>query len=102
MPDIYTHTNVERDADGRVFLDSDGDVWVTPETAAALRDFFLDELGLWRDEETGALVLTNTWTDLGSSGGAAVYEGSETYWGFFDAAEPDRYDAAVSRWVSSR
>ena len=99
MTNTYTHPNgytVERDADGRVILDRDGDAWVTPETAAALRGYFLAELGLWRDNETGALVVPGSWDGSGAYvltlGGGLVYGLSTVdIEGLSDAA-------AVARW----
>ena len=103
MPDTYTHPNgytVERDSMGASIVNR-GEDYKTPLNADqvdALRDFFLAELDLWRDPETGALVLTNTWIALGISSGAVVYDGSVASWGYPDKAKPDRYDAAVARW----
>lgn len=108
MPDTYTHPNgytVERDADGRVILDRDGDAWVTPETAAALRDFFLAELGLWRDDETGALVVVDSWDGSSARVIALPDDGDDDAYapslGILDSAAPDRCDAVVTRWRAS-
>lgn len=102
MPDTYTHPNgytVQCNSDGGVsFLRDDWYTHSAPGEVEALRDFLLDELGLWRDKETGALVLTNTWARLATGSAAVIYDGSATRWGYPDKTKPDRYDKAVARW----
>lgn len=102
MPNIHTYHN------GCVVTHLDGDVLsiesesgycaLTKDETDALRDFFLNELGLWRDEETGMLVLTNTWGRLNSGSAAMIYDGRTTRWGYPDETKPNRYDKAVARW----
>ena len=60
----------------------------------ALRDFFLNELGLWRDEESGALVMTGSWN--GAAARVIFPDGNAE--GYTAAEHPDRYDQVVIRW----
>lgn len=66
-PVITTAPNGERNARRWGWVEAEvipkGDLTACPTNPKvdALRDFFLAELGLWRDLETGALVVTNTW-----------------------------------------
>ena len=104
MHDTYTHSKgwtIKRNDSGLTLDRPDGVLsYFFPfgNSYDALRDFFLNELGLWRDEETGMLVLTSTWdkTDAGSA--AMIYDGRATRWGYPDETNPGRYDKAVARW----
>jgi len=98
MPDIYTHPNgytVQRNSDGGVSLLRDD--WYThsaPGEVEALRDFLLDELGLWCDEETGALVVTGSWDGQTA---AVIYKG-ESLSGMYPYWDAGLEDDAVARW----
>ena len=79
MTNTYTHPNgytVKRTADGglRVFLGATDSTWHSLDATATLRDFFLAELGLWRDDETGALVVVDSWSE-DRQGASVIYSG---------------------------
>ena len=100
MPDYYTHPNghtiTHRDG-GVVRIESDAgeQTYLGKDETAALRDFLLADLGLWRDDETGALVMTGSW----DSSGAYVLpvEGRPVY-GLCTTNIADLADAVVTRW----
>ena len=59
----------------------------------ALRDYLLDRLGLWYDEESGALVVVDSWD---GDRATVLYEGSEV-----PAGAPGAdilVDLVVTRW----
>lgn len=101
MPDIYTHPNghtVERDDRGvRLAITSNTgytSTWIDNPKADALRDYLLDELGLWRDGETGALVVTDSWDGKTA---AVIYKG-ESLSGMYPYWDAGLEDDAVARW----
>ena len=107
MSDMYPNPHdytVKRDEEGvRITFDSDTaytSTWFVNPITDALRDFFLGEMGLWRDPETGLLVLTGTWANLGDGGVASVYDGDAVRRGFPNAAITPS-DHAVARWCAS-
>lgn len=63
---------------------------VTPRQVEALRKKFFDEVGLWLDSETGALVVVDSWKD----GRALVVEDGEVHAGGADSP-------SVRRWRES-
>ena len=101
MPDTYTHPNghtiTHRDG-GIVRIESDAGehTYLAKGETDALRDFLLDELGLWSDDETGALVVTDSWTGAGAT---VTLAGGGTRWGIAQPDDdPDEWDLAVARW----
>lgn len=106
MSDKYTHPNGYAVTDtphpGGLYVTGvdEATTWLIKDEVEALRDFFLDELGLWRDPETGLLVLTGTWANLGDGGVASVYDGDVVRRGFPNAAITPS-DHAVARWCAS-
>jgi len=101
MSDTYTHPNgytVKRDDRGvHLAITSDAGrtiTWIDNTKADALRDFLLDELGLWRDEETGALVVTDSWDGKTA---AVIYKG-ESLSGMYPYWDAGLEDDAVARW----
>ena len=100
-PVITTAPNGERNArrwgwvEGEVIPKGDLTACPTNPKVDALRDYLLGELGLWRDEETGALVLTGSW----DSSGAYVLpvEGRPVY-GISTVDVEGLSDAVVTRW----
>ena len=100
MPDTYTHPNghtVSRDTCGSIRGEHDAGpgFWFLKEGADALRDFFLDELGLWRDEETGALLLTGSWDGRWAR---VVLPTGDSDDGDTISGAPDQYDTVAARW----
>ena len=99
MPDIHTHPNgytVQRNSVGASIVNR-GEDYKTPLNADqvdALRDYLLDELGLWRDDETGALVVTGSWDGTAR----VIFPDGDHALGILDGDAPDRYDAVVARW----
>lgn len=101
MPDIYTHPNgytVQRDDRGvRIAITSDAgytSTWIDNPRVDALRDYLLDELGLWRDEQTGALVVTHSWDGTSAT---VIYKG-ESLSGMYPYWDAGLEDDAVARW----
>ena len=100
-PVITTTPNGERNARRWGWVEAEvipkGDLTACPTNPKvdALRDYLLGELGLWRDEETGALVLTGSW----DSSGAYVLpvEGRPVY-GISTVDVEGLSDAVVARW----
>lgn len=107
MSDHYTHTNghtiTHRDG-GIVRIESTaGDyTYLAKDETDALRDYLLGELGLWRDDETGALVVTGSWDGSSARVIALPDDGDDHVYapplGILDSDAPDRYDAVVTRW----
>ena len=102
MPDTYTAPNgytVKRDDRGvRIAITTDAgytSTWIDNPRADAIRAFFLAELGLWHDEETGALVVTGSWN--GTAARVVLLDGKCAH-GVVDADNPCLYDKIVTRW----
>ena len=99
MSDIYRHHNgytvTRRDGDDTRIESNSGDyILLDKDEVKAMRDFFLSELGLWCDEETGALVMTGSWN--GAAARVIFPDGDAE--GYTAAEHPDRYDQVVIRW----
>lgn len=65
--------------------------------AKVVRDLILAELGLWRDDETGALVVTDSWDGKTA---AVIYKG-ESLSGMYPYWDAGLEDDAVARWRAS-
>ena len=95
MSEEYT---VEKNSHGHYLLYSGGacaEKAVTHRQAEALRKKFFEEVGLWLDSETGALVVVDTWYD----GGANVVRDRDVYFGDMDTTGVD--GQIVRRWRES-
>ena len=110
-PVITTAPNGERNArrwgwvEGEVIPKGDLTACPTNPKVDALRDYLLAELGLWRDDETGALVVVDSW-DGSSARVIALPDDGDGYvyappLGILDSDAPDRCDAVVTRWRAS-
>lgn len=99
MPDTYTHPNgtTITNLDGTVLsIESESGYYaLTKDETDTLRNYLLAELGLWRDEETGAPVVTSC--GLGSSDRRHRRRTGPSRLGHVDD-EPDFADEAVARW----
>ena len=99
-PVITTAPNGERNArrwgwvEGEVIPKGDLTACPTNPKVDALRDFFLAELGLWLDEETGALVVTESWDGTSAT---VIYKG-ESLSGMYPYWDAGLEDDAVARW----
>lgn len=99
-PVITTAPNGERNARRWGWVEAEvipkGDLTACPTNPKvdALRDFFLAELGLWRDDETGALVVTDSWDGKTA---AVIYKG-ESLSGMYPYWDAGLEDDAVARW----
>ena len=99
-PVITTAPNGERNARRWGWVEAEaipkGDLTACPTNPKvdALRDFFLHELGLWRDDETGALVVTGSW----SGAGATVIDGAQVRvgWAIVDGDPVTRWRATLT------
>ena len=99
-PVITTAPNGERNARRWGWVEAEaipkGDLTTCPTNPKvdALRDYFLAELGLWRNEETGALMVTSSWDGTAR----VIFPDGDHALGLLDNDAPDRYDAVVTRW----
>lgn len=105
----YTHQptgiTVERNNSGSLSVDAHGChlKWrVTPDVAAAIHAAYFDSLGLWLDQQTGAVVMSGT-TPPGEPGMAILHPGGKLAYGALDASWGgvsrdirDRYLATVT------
>ena len=80
MSDCYRHPNgyiIFCQPDGsieRIESPSGEYAYIPEDEADTLRDYFLNELGLWRDEKTGALVVVDSWSEV-SEVASVIYSG---------------------------
>ena len=104
MPDIYTHPNgwtIERRNGGLVATDPDGNVGygILPDGVTALRDYLLAELGLWRDPETGLIVMTKA--DARDGLRRVIDPDNPEHTGWRGGGDFDARDRAVARYLAT-
>ena len=92
-PVITTAPNGERNARRWGWVEAEA---IPEPEIDALRDYLLTELGLWRDPETGALIMTGSWNGAVHCARVIFPDGNAD--GYADAKHPDRYDQVVIRW----
>lgn len=104
MLNIHTYPNgcavTPLDGDVLSIESESGYCALTKDETDALRDFFLNELGLWRDEETGKLVVTKADRD----GSRLVFAPNEPYYCRLrngDGSMDDASDQAVARYLDT-
>ena len=102
MSDCYRHPNgyiIFCQPDGsieRIESPSGEYAYIPEDEADTLRDYFLNELGLWHDEETGALVVTSSWD--GDSARVLLPSVGVGYGYIRPNRYTDRFDKAVIHW----